>query len=206
MAATAGVEPAHEPTKTGSPLLDRLWHAARARGDSAPTADRVAALARRFNLFHDRRHPRELGLAHVTHFLEHVAKTEREPLPALAQARAALALLYEHVVGADLGELPWPRPPRVLDQLRLLLRVRHYSRSTEDGYVQWARRFMLFHRVRQGRCWRYQSARLTRRPDCVADRRRGRCDRTPNRRWDSRCSSYAYDLFNRIQRIFNRPE
>jgi hypothetical protein len=84
MAATAVVEAAHEPTKTGSPLLDRLWHAARARGDSAPTADLVAAWARRFILFHDRRHPRELGLAHVTHFLEHVAKTEREPLPALA--------------------------------------------------------------------------------------------------------------------------
>jgi hypothetical protein len=132
MAATAVVEPAHEPTKTGSPLLDRLWHAARSRGDSAPTADLFAAWARRFILFHDRRHPRELGLAHVTHFLEHVAKAEREPLPALAQARAALALLYERVVGADLGELPWPRPPRVLDQLRLLLRVRHYSRSTED--------------------------------------------------------------------------
>ena len=151
MAATAVVEPAHEPTKTGSPLLDRLWHAARSRGDSAPTADLFAAWARRFILFHDRRHPRELELAHVTHFLEHVAKTEREPLPALAQARAALALIYERVVGADLGELPWPRPPRVLDQLRLLLRVRHYSRSTEDCYVQWARRFILFHRVRHPR-------------------------------------------------------
>ena len=139
MAATAVVEPAHEPTKTGSPLLDRLWHAARSRGDSAPTADLFVAWARRFILFHDRRHPRELELAHVTHFLEHVAKTEREPLPALAQARAALALIYERVVGADLGELPWPRPPRVLDQLRLLLRVRHYSRSTEDCRWLWLR-------------------------------------------------------------------
>jgi hypothetical protein len=38
-------------------------------------------------------------------------RAAREPLPALAQARAALALLYERVVGADLRELPWPRPP-----------------------------------------------------------------------------------------------
>jgi hypothetical protein len=150
MGATVA-ESAQQPTRTGSPLLDRLWHAARSRGDSAPTADLLAAWARRFILFHDRRHPRELGLAQVTHFLEHVARTEHEPLPALAQARAALALLYEHVVGADLGELPWPRPPRVLDQFRLLLRLRHYSHATEDCYVQWARRFILFHRLRHPR-------------------------------------------------------
>ncbi len=106
MAATAFVEPGHEPSRTGSPLLDRLWHAARSRGDCAPNADVLAAWARRFILFHDRRHPRELGLAHVTHFLEHVARTEREPLPALAQARAALALLYQGVVGTDLGNSP----------------------------------------------------------------------------------------------------
>jgi hypothetical protein len=105
MTAIALVEPAHGPSITGSPLLDRLWHAARSRGDSAPTADFLAVWARRFILFHDKRHPGEMGLAQVTHFLEHVAKTEREPLQALAQARAALALLYERVVGAALGEL-----------------------------------------------------------------------------------------------------
>jgi hypothetical protein len=92
-----------------------------------------------------------MGLAQVTHFLEHVAKREREPLRALAQVRAALALLYERVVAAALGELPWPRPPRVLDQLRLLLRVRHYSRRTEDCYLHWARRLILFHRMRHPR-------------------------------------------------------
>jgi Phage integrase, N-terminal SAM-like domain len=84
MTATAIVEPAHGPTKTGSPLLDQLWHAARSRGDSEPTADVFAAWARRFILFHDKWHPGEMGLAQVTHFLEHVAKTEREPLQALA--------------------------------------------------------------------------------------------------------------------------
>src|SRR5262249_34462207 len=127
------------------------WHAARSRGDSAPTADLLAAWARRFILFHDRRHPRDLGLAEVTHFLGFVAKTQREPLPALAQARAALAVVYRGVLGVHLGDLPWPQPPRVLDQMRLLLRTRHYARNTEDCYVQWARRFILFHRVRHPR-------------------------------------------------------
>jgi integron integrase len=149
--ATALVELAHGPTKTGSPRLDWLWHVARSRGDAAPTSELLAALARRFILFHDKRHPREMGLAQVTLFPEHVAKTEREQLPELAQARAALALLYERVVGTDLGGLSWPRPPRVLDQLRLLLRVRNQSRGTEDRYVWWALRFILFHRMRHPR-------------------------------------------------------
>lgn len=37
------------------------------------------------------------------------------------------------------------RPPRLLDQLRDALRTRHYSFRTEEAYVRWARRFILFH-------------------------------------------------------------
>ena len=35
--------------------------------------------------------------------------------------------------------------PRLLDRLRQALRVRHYSRRTEDVYVGWVRRYILFH-------------------------------------------------------------
>lgn len=37
------------------------------------------------------------------------------------------------------------QPPRLLDQLRDALRTRHYSLRTEDAYIRWARRFILFH-------------------------------------------------------------
>ncbi|MGH0030245.1 MAG: integron integrase [Myxococcota bacterium] len=36
-------------------------------------------------------------------------------------------------------------PPRLLDQLRDALRTRHYSLRTEQAYVGWVRRFILFH-------------------------------------------------------------
>jgi hypothetical protein len=107
------------------PLLERLRLPARARGDSQPTADTLVSWARAYILFHNKRHPSELGLLAATHFLQHVVKTAPEPLPALAQARSALMLLYGDVLGMDLGELPQPRPPRLLDQLRQVLRVRH---------------------------------------------------------------------------------
>ena len=41
-----------------------------------------------------------------------------------------------------------PQPPRLLDRLRDAIRVRQYSIRTEEAYVHWARRFILFHRKR----------------------------------------------------------
>jgi integron integrase len=40
---------------------------------------------------------------------------------------------------------PDGHPPRLLERMRLVIRARHYSRSTEHSYVAWARRFILFH-------------------------------------------------------------
>lgn len=36
-------------------------------------------------------------------------------------------------------------PRRLLDRVRDAIRLRHYSVRTEDTYVDWARRFILFH-------------------------------------------------------------
>jgi integron integrase len=37
------------------------------------------------------------------------------------------------------------RQPRLLDRVRLAVRVRHYSLRTEEAYVAWVKRFVLFH-------------------------------------------------------------
>jgi integron integrase len=36
-----------------------------------------------------------------------------------------------------------PKPPKLLDQVRALLRTRHYSHATERHYIGWIRRFIL---------------------------------------------------------------
>ncbi len=41
--------------------------------------------------------------------------------------------------------VPAPSAPRLLDQVREALRLRHYSVRTERAYVRWIRRFILFH-------------------------------------------------------------
>jgi len=38
-----------------------------------------------------------------------------------------------------------PNRPRLLDELRTALRMKHYSYRTEQSYVYWARRYILFH-------------------------------------------------------------
>ena len=38
-----------------------------------------------------------------------------------------------------------PQAPRLLDRVRFLMRARHYSLRTEEAYVAWIRRFVLFH-------------------------------------------------------------
>ena len=43
------------------------------------------------------------------------------------------------------------QPPRLLEQLKEHLRVRHYSLRTEEAYVDWTRRFILFHGKRHPR-------------------------------------------------------
>ena len=44
-----------------------------------------------------------------------------------------------------------PSEPKLLDQLRGRLRVKHYSIRTEQAYVDWVRRFVLFHDKRHPR-------------------------------------------------------
>ncbi|MFI5399101.1 MAG: integron integrase [Candidatus Binatia bacterium] len=41
-----------------------------------------------------------------------------------------------------------PTKPRLFDQVRDAIRTRHYSYRTEEAYVGWVKRFILFHRKR----------------------------------------------------------
>ncbi len=44
-----------------------------------------------------------------------------------------------------------PAAPKLLDQVRDRIRVKHYSIRTEHQYVQWIKRFILFHGKRHPR-------------------------------------------------------
>src|SRR5437588_5507688 len=46
---------------------------------------------------------------------------------------------------------PAPGSPKLLDRLRDAIRLRHYSLRTEEAYVAWVRRFILYHGKRHPR-------------------------------------------------------
>jgi len=44
--------------------------------------------------------------------------------------------------------MEYQHPPKLLDQVRQRIRFLHYSRRTEQAYVHWIRRYILFHKKR----------------------------------------------------------
>ena len=46
------------------------------------------------------------------------------------------------------GSTAAPKPPKLLERMRIHLRTRHYSIRTEQAYLDWVRRFILYHNKR----------------------------------------------------------
>jgi integron integrase len=59
-------------------------------------------------------------------------------------------MLFAGAVGMS-DSVPSASAPRLLDQVRAAIRLRHYSPKTEEAYVSWIRRFILFHGKRHPR-------------------------------------------------------
>jgi hypothetical protein len=62
-------------------------------------------------------------------------------------------------------------PKKLLDQVREAIRIKHYSCRTEQTYVQWIRRYILFHNKRRPKEMGApeMEARLTQIALCPAD-------------------------------------
>ena len=59
-------------------------------GHTGAVAEEMANWCRRFILFHGAKHPQEMGQTEINAFLQHVAKTDKDPLRGIAQAHAAM--------------------------------------------------------------------------------------------------------------------
>jgi hypothetical protein len=98
--------------------LDQLRDLANKRFGRLQPAERYASWALRYILFHGKRHPRELAANAVERFLEHIAKSEKNPGGGVEQAHEALCFLSREGLHVNLGEIPLPQPPRLLDRSR----------------------------------------------------------------------------------------
>jgi len=46
---------------------------------------------------------------------------------------------------SDLQKHPPTDKPKLLDQVRAAIRTRHYSIRTEESYINWIKRYIIFH-------------------------------------------------------------
>ena len=84
-------------------LLDRLRDKLRTKHLARSTERAYVAWARRFILFHGKRHPQEMGASEVEAFLTHLAVERNVAASTQNQALAALLFLYRHVLEQDFG-------------------------------------------------------------------------------------------------------
>lgn len=94
------------PAPSGPPrLLDRVRQAARLRHLSHRTETAYVGWIRRFILFHDKRHPRDMGAPEVVAFLTHLAAERHVGATTQNQALSALLFLYRVILGRELEGL-----------------------------------------------------------------------------------------------------
>ncbi len=110
-------------------LLDRVRETIRRKHYSFRTEKSYVVLIRRYVLFHNKRHPQEMGRAEIEAFLTYLAVNRKVSASTQNQAFSALLLLYHNVLNKDLDfpidSVRAKRPKR----LPVLLLKSHFNRE-----------------------------------------------------------------------------
>lgn len=83
-------------------LLDRVREAIRRKHYSKRTEQSYVAWIRRYILFHNKRHPQDMGREEIETFLTYLAINRKVAASTQNQAFSALLFLYRHVLSKDL--------------------------------------------------------------------------------------------------------
>ena len=98
-------------------LLDQVRDVIRLKHYSIRTEETYVNWIRRFILFHNKRHPSEMGEQEISEFLTHLAVDERVAAATQNQALNAIVFLYREIVKRELGEISdiqWAKRPAKL--------------------------------------------------------------------------------------------
>lgn len=137
----------------GKKLLDRAFDALWNAGFDSANATRYVSWMRQYILFHDKRHPQQMGMPEVDAFLASEAFAGPAGTANRAEARRALEFLYEEVL-----DRRWPRRTKnaaaqrrrvkkavylngqqkdvkLLDRMRNAMRVGQYALDTEKAWT-----------------------------------------------------------------------
>jgi len=102
-------------------LLDQVRDRLRRLNYAYSTEKSYTSWIKRFILFHDKRHPIEMGEPEIEAYLSHLA-VEREVAPSTQnQALAAIMFLYEKVLDKELEEEILPQPAKRTKRVPIVL-------------------------------------------------------------------------------------
>ena len=85
-------------------LLDLVRQRIRLKGYSIRTEKAYVSWIKRYILFHDKRHPEDMGKAEIEAFLSHLAMKLNVAPSTQNQAFNAILFLYNHVLQKDMPE------------------------------------------------------------------------------------------------------
>ncbi|RLD00278.1 MAG: integron integrase [Chloroflexi bacterium] len=102
-------------------LLDQVRHKIRRLNYSYSTEKTYLSWIQRFILFHDKRHPREMGEVEIEEYLTHLAVDKAVAPSTQNQALAALQFLYQEVLRIELNEEILPVPAKRPKHLPVVL-------------------------------------------------------------------------------------
>ena len=86
-------------------LLDRVRQAIRLKHYSYRTEQTYVAWIKRYILFHNKQHPKDMGVEEVQTFLSHLAIVGNVAASTQNQALSALLFLYKIVLDQELGSV-----------------------------------------------------------------------------------------------------
>ena len=89
-------------------LLDRTRYRIRLKGYSIRTEQSYVSWIRRFILFHNKRHPQDMGKGEIEAYLTHLAVNRHVSPSTQNQAFNALLFLYRNVLQKDLVASTYP--------------------------------------------------------------------------------------------------
>jgi integron integrase len=126
-----------EPNNKEPRLLDQVSTRLRYLHYSPKTEHAYRLWIKRYILFHDKRHPREMGSDEIVAFLNYLATQKKVSASTQNQALNALMFLYKQVLNIDLGDLQQFQYARRYKRLPVVLtpeEVQHIMSFLKEPY------------------------------------------------------------------------
>ncbi len=113
-------------------LLDQVRNRIRRLNYASSTEKTYISWIRRFILFHDKRHPSEMGEVEIEAYLTHLAVEKKVAPSTQNQALAALQFLYQEVLRVELNEEILPVPAKRPKHLPVVLSKQETSKVLRE--------------------------------------------------------------------------